>query len=480
MKLFGARSVGEFSKRIDETFGPGAMDVFRVELLAFWNRESIFLSETSFRAFDGREISATITMRIPDSLESARNVSVSIVDTTERVSIENQLRHAQKTEAIGQLTAGLAHDLNNALAIIMTNFGLASRRFAADDKTRRFVDAAMKGIDRASGLTRKLQDYSRNDVTETRLVVVNGFISDLEGLVAKSLTPSITLKMGLADNTWTVDIDPGDLESTLVNLALNARDAMPDGGILFIETANKVIDEVYAKRNPESSTGEFVMISVSDTGTGMNAETARKAFDPFFTTKGIGKGTGLGLSMVHGFVRRSGGHIKIYTEEGAGTTIRLYLPRAASPAEDITEPLVKLDELPVGDETVLVVDDEEDLLEAAANILESLGYRTLSATCGQEALKVLKDNGSIDLLFSDVIMPSGIDGYDLAEEAKNLRPDLKVLLTSGFTIKREAYINGKAKLASDLAKAMLPKPYNDVELAIAVRTAIDRGDSAKT
>lgn len=394
-------------------------------------------------------------------------------EIAEREEIEQQLAQAQKMEAVGQLTGGLAHDLNNALAIISVNMGLIQR--ASDDKTKsaKFVGEAMKGVDRASDLTRKLLDYARTEVGETKRVGVNDFVVEMESLIAKSLTPAISLELSLSDDTWAVEIDPRDFEAALVNLAVNARDAMPGDGTLFIETENKVIDRTYVDLNPGSSTGEFVMISVSDNGTGMPPEVVEKAFDPFFTTKEVGKGTGLGLSMVYGFVRRSGGHVKIYSEPGEGTTVRMYLPRAVGEAEERTPPPTDTDNLPVGDETILVVDDEEELVTAAVSILQSLGYRTLSATSGKQALEVLQTNPSIDLMFSDVIMPRGLDGYHLAIEALKLRPGLGVLLTSGFTRRREEFVNGESRVAADLAKTLLHKPYNIAELAVAVRDALD-------
>ncbi|MCG8512021.1 MAG: transporter substrate-binding domain-containing protein [Rhodospirillales bacterium] len=394
-------------------------------------------------------------------------------EIAERKAIERQLAQAQKMEAVGQLTGGLAHDLNNALAIISINMGMIERSSEDREPFSTFVAEVMKGVDRASNLTRKLLDYSRTEVDETRRVRVNDFVFEMESLIAKSLTPAIALELSLSETTWTVEIDPGDFETALLNLALNARDAMPDGGTMFIEAENKIIDQTYVNLNPESTAGDFVMISISDNGSGMPPEVIEGAFDPFFTTKEVGKGTGLGLSMVYGFVRRSGGHVKIYSEPGEGTSIRMYLPRAAGEADKRPGCRVNADGLPGGHETILVVDDEENLVTAAVTILESLGYRTISAASGKQALDILDGNPSIDLLFSDVIMPRGMDGYRLAIEALNRRPGLRVLLTSGFTSRREEFVNGENRIASDLAKSLLHKPYNIAELAVAIRNALD-------
>ena len=246
--------------------------------------------------------------------------------------------------------------------------------------------------------------------------------------------------------------------------------------MLTIETRNTVIDDYYVDSNPGSSAGDFVMISVSDTGSGMTAETVDKAIEPFFTTKDVGKGTGLGLSMVYGFVRRSGGHMKIYSEVGKGTAVRLYLPRAEKPAETGAHSESFSEELPRGEERILVVDDEADLREVATQILGSLGYQTVTAIGGAEALDLLRGDATIDLLFSDVIMPGGMDGYRLAVQAMELRPGLRVLLTSGFTGDRGLAEEGDSTAVADLARRLLRKPYNVAELAAAVRAALDGQD----
>gem|GEM_PF-1061816 len=397
-------------------------------------------------------------------------------DITERRQTEDALRHAQKMEAVGQLTGGLAHDLNNMLSVISMNIELLNMKTGGDPDLTKYIDSATQGVKRATGLTRKMLDFSRTEVNETRRVSVNAFIQGMENLIAKTLTPSITLKTDLFEKVWPVDIDPSDLEHAILNMAINARDAMPKGGALMIETANKEIDEPYVRRNPGSTAGDYVMIAVSDEGTGMAPEIAEKAFDPFFTTKEVGKGTGLGLSMVYGFVQRSGGHAKIYSEPGLGTTIRLYLPRARMLPEGSELPPVRHAELPTGDETILVVDDEENLLSSAAEALGSLGYRTVTANNGKQAMDILRRDPDIELLFSDVVMPGGMDGFRLAVWATENRPGLKILLTSGFPRKRGDFVNGQDRHTGHFVRTLLHKPYNVAELAGAVRDVLDKRD----
>jgi len=254
---------------------------------------------------------------------------------------------------------------------------------------------------------------------------------------------------------------------------------MPGGGKLVIETSNKILDKQYVQMNPGSSTGEFILISVSDTGCGMVKDMLEQIFQPFFTTKEAGKGTGLGLSMVYGFVQRSGGHIKAYSEPEKGTTFNIYLPRVVEDTDVISQiPAGTLEELPRGDETILIVDDEEGLIKVAVGYLEDLGYKTQIANNGKQALDMLKENIDIDIIFSDVVMPGGIDGYDLGKEVLKNHPDIKVLLTSGFTSKREEAVNGDIPLIEELSRNLLNKPYNQQELIMAIRKALDKKEKA--
>ena len=417
----------------------------------------------------------------------------SVIDLTEVKSLEFQLRHAQKMEAVGQLTGGIAHDFNNILGIVMGNLELLQLEVADEPKILDRIQKAIEGTERGASLTRSLLGFSRRGATETKLTNVNKFIRSLQQLIAKSLTPSIKVQNNLAADLWPVVINPSDFADAALNLALNARDAMPEGGALMIETANKILDEHYVKRNPQASTGEFVMIAVSDTGVGMTDEVLARAFEPFFTTKDQGEGTGMGLSMVYGFVQRSDGHVKIYSEVGAGTTVRIYLPRADEETigdKKETSSSQDTEGLPVGSETILVVDDEVGLVDVATLHLEGFGYRALSASDGRQALKILEDHPEIDLLFADVVMPGGLDGYRLAQAALKIRPSLKILLVSGFIKKREEFVNdGKEReefvsdddsVLAKLTRKLLNKPYTRTELARAIRRTLDERNDDET
>ena len=396
-----------------------------------------------------------------------------VYDLTEIKQLESQLRHSQKMDAIGHLTGGIAHDFNNILGIVMGNLELLQSQVAGNAKALKSVNSALRGAERGASLTKKLLGFSRESAAEVKLTNLNEFIETLHGLIAKSLTPSIRVEQHLAGDLWPAKIDPGDFEDVLLNLSLNARDAMPDGGTLVIETANTILDEDYVKLNPNARAGEFVMISVSDTGTGMTDEVIEKAFEPFFTTKDQGKGTGLGLSMAYGFVQRSGGHLKIYSEVGEGTTFHIYLPRAHEETSGDEETIDIRDSVPGGSETILIVDDEQDLADIAVTLLEGLGYKTFSANDGKQALKIFEDHEDIDLLFSDVIMPGEMDGYKLALAARKLAPSLKILLASGFTRAHEEDVHGENAAVAELTGNLLGKPYNRSELAKAIRHTLD-------
>ncbi|MEH6404643.1 MAG: ATP-binding protein [Sneathiella sp.] len=403
---------------------------------------------------------------------TATNITTEIEAKAQATAADDKFRQAQKMDAVGQLTSGIAHDFNNILNIILGNFELLETLNSDNKVAMDRIDAGLKSTLRGADLTRKLLDFSRKDVTGIKRISVNSFISDMGDLLKKSLTASINLNFHLDGNIWLVDVDPGDLQDVIINLALNARDAMPDGGHLMIETCNKVLDEDYTRRNPQGSAGEFVMLSVSDTGHGMTAETLEHASEPFFTTKEQGKGTGLGLSMVYGFVTRSHGHFKIYSEVGKGTTLNIYLPRTENRELVQETKTPKIVKQAAGTETILVVDDEEDLRDVATMYLESFGYKTLTAGNSAAALKTLKENPSIGMLFSDVVMPGDTDGYQLALIAHDLYPQLKILLTSGFTKKRAELNNDGNEYLIRLNDRLLSKPYNKSELMSAIQTVL--------
>jgi signal transduction histidine kinase len=354
-----------------------------------------------------------------------------VIDATERRRSERIQRQAQKMESLGQMTGGIAHDFNNLLTIIVGNLGLLKNRLVNDPRALRHVEFALMGADRGAKLTNQLLAFARRQPLEPRPVNLATLLPDLAEMLRRALGELIEIETVGAAGLWNVSVDPNQFESAVLNLAINARDAMKDGGRLTLELANVWLDEAYAAEHGEVSAGQYVMFGVTDTGAGMAPEIAARAFDPFFSTKGEA-GTGLGLSMVFGFVKQSGGHIKIYSEIGHGTTVKLYLPRsidaAARPAyqpqstADIT-----------GAETILVVEDEEAVRATVTEMLAALGYRVKEAGDGAAALKILEGGDPIDLLFTDVIMPGPVSSGALAARAREIRPEMPILFTSGYT-----------------------------------------------
>jgi signal transduction histidine kinase len=382
----------------------------------------------------------------------------------ERKRVESQLVQAQKMEAIGNLTGGIAHDFNNILGVIVGNLEILSDRLARDsdasELTRDAFDAALRGAD----LTRRLLAFARRQPLAPRRLTVNELVTGLFKLLARALGENIVISFDLAPDIWPVMVDPAQLEASLTNLAMNARDAMARGGALRVATGNRDLDADYASQHPEVIPGAYAMIELSDSGTGMAPDLMSRIFEPFFTTKEPGKGTGLGLAMVFGFMKQSGGHISVYSEVGIGTTFRLYLPRATTNAEAIV-PLAPAP-LPRGRETVLVVEDNEAMRRVALRQLSDLGYRTFEAGNAGAALHILTHE-TIDLLFSDVIMPGTIDGIELARDARAQWPALKVLLTSGFP---NTKLDDERR-ARDLR--LLSKPYRKDDLARTLREILE-------
>ncbi len=388
-------------------------------------------------------------------------------DITERIQSEQALRRSQKMDALGQLTGGIAHDFNNILNIILGNLELLKKQIPDDEKTRQRVQNIHKSTMRAAELTRQLLSFSRHQAENVTKTNLNQLIKEMDNLIAHSITPQVEIEWHLAKDLWTTEVAPGDFEDSLLNLVINARDALSGSGWLSIETANTTLDENYCENNPNIEPGDYVQLKVSDCGEGMTAEQLEHIFEPFYTTKEQGKGTGLGLAMVFGFIQRSKGHINVDSKLGAGTTFKLYLPRANETIQAPDTPKEQLDEkLSAGNETILLVDDEESLLELAEEILAGLGYRVLTAANGQQALDILTKEPHIDLLLSDVIMPGGLNGYELAERATTDHPGLKVLLASGYT-----EMNTSNEKHNRFSASLLAKPYSQAELAQKVREA---------
>jgi signal transduction histidine kinase len=388
----------------------------------------------------------------------------------ERQQLEEQLRHAQKMEAIGQLTGGLAHDFNNMLAIIVGALNLLMRRLKdVEPSARKYIDSAQEGAHRAAQLTQRLLAFSRQQALTPKTLDVNKLVQGMSELLRGTLGRDITLEAVVGGGLWQVHADESQLENAILNIALNARDAMPDGGRLTIETQNAHLDERYAAANLGTPPGQYLMISVTDTGAGMSPDVAAKAFDPFFTTKATGKGTGLGLSQVYGFVKQSGGHIKIYSEPGRGTSVKIYLPRHHAPGGQTAE-FQQASGLPMEghQELILVVDDEDAVRSIAADGLRELGYRVLEAPDARTALVLLEEYPAINLLFTDIVMPE-VNGRKLAEQALRKRPGLKVLFTSGYT--RNAIVHNGVV---DADVHLIGKPCSLDELAEKIRDVLDR------
>ncbi|RHW17377.1 PAS domain S-box protein [Sphingomonas gilva] len=397
-------------------------------------------------------------------------------EVEKRGEAEEALRQAQKMEAVGQLTGGIAHDFNNLLTVVTGNIDMARRALEAagidDARSRRSLDNAMKGAERAASLTQRLLAFSRRQPLSPKPIDADKLSSGMSDLLQRALGEDIRLEIVNAPGLWRVEVDPNQLESAILNLAVNARDAMPDGGELMIETANARLDEGYAASQAEVPPGQYVMIAVTDTGAGMPRDVRERAFEPFFTTKEVGKGTGLGLSMIYGFVKQSGGHVKIYSEVGQGTTIKLYLPRLLREPEADEDLVVATSgfESSPRKETILVVEDDDDVRAYTVECLRELGYRVIEAHDGHSALRLLEREGRpIDLLFTDVVMP-GMTGRELAELARAQQADLRVLYTSGYT--RNAIVHA-GRL--DPGVEIINKPFTYEALAQKIRDMLDNG-----
>ena len=388
-------------------------------------------------------------------------------DISDRLLTEERLRQTEKLEAVGKITGGVAHDFNNLLMIITGNSELLQDELGIDHPLRQYVDMTSAAADRAAEVTSRLLSFSRMQPLNPKVTDVNATISGMEGMLRRTLGEDIDIQIVRAGGLWRTEIDTGQLEVALLNLAVNSRDAMPNGGALTIETANASLDDAYVAAEPGIKAGQYIVIAVSDTGHGISPDQINRVFEPFFTTKPIGKGTGLGLSMVYGFVKQTGGHIRIYSELNEGTTVKFYFPRkdgmqiAQSPG-----PVKAVS--PDGTETILVVEDDRLILQQLILQLEGFGYQVVSAASGAPALAILRERSDIDLLFTDVVLPGGMNGRQIAEAAQELHPGLKVLYTSGYS---ENAIVHHGRL--DQGVELLTKPYRRSELALKIRKVLD-------
>ncbi|HZL30567.1 MAG TPA: ATP-binding protein [Pseudolabrys sp.] len=420
---------------------------------------------------------AVQVLTFTESLEEAvRERTQALADEYEaRKQAEAQLRQAQKMEAVGQLTGGVAHDFNNLLTIIQGGLEMIGRQAEAltgapAARITRGKDMALEAVRRASRLTERLLAFARQQPLEPKVIDANKLVAGICELLRRTLGETIALETVLAGGLWATHVDPNQLENAVLNLVVNARDAMANGGKVTIETANSHLDSAYIGKLAEPvKAGQYVMVSVSDSGAGMDRATAERAFEPFFTTKGIGKGTGLGLSQVYGFVRQSAGHVAIYSEAGEGTTVKIYLPRY----HGIEEVAVEFERAvgaaaALGSETILVVEDEEALRLYTVEILSELGYGVLAAAAGAVALEIIERRDDIDLLFTDIVMPGGMNGRQLAEEARRLRPRLKVLYTTGYTANAIVH-HGRV----DPDVELITKPFSFKSLGQKIRALLD-------
>ena len=385
-------------------------------------------------------------------------------DITERKTVEEQLRQAQKIEAVGQLTAGVAHDFNNMLAVILGNAELLEHELGKENPQ---LTSLFRATKRGADLTQHLLAFSRRQALNPKVINANDLIADITGLLRRILEEHIDIEAVTGAGLWNCEVDPAQLENTLVNLAINARDAMSDGGKLTIETANARLDDDHAAAQAEVRPGQYVMLAITDNGSGMPPEVREHVFEPFFTTKAVGAGSGLGLSMVYGFVKQSGGHVTIYSEQGEGTTIKLYLPRSTE--TETAKRIPATDQVPVArGETVLVVEDDPEVRTLVVSLLSSLGYQIMEAATGAAALEQLGSTTRVNLLLTDVMLAGGINGRELATEVKRRAPGIQVLYMSGYT---ENAIVHHGRLDADAE--LLQKPFRRADLARAVRKALD-------
>jgi signal transduction histidine kinase/CheY-like chemotaxis protein len=391
-----------------------------------------------------------------------------VEQTSRREAAESQLRQSQKMEALGQLTGGIAHDFNNMLGVIIGAHDLVKRRIAkCDFAIQRFLDAAAVAADRAATLTQRLLAFARQQPLSPQPLDANKMIVNMSQLLHSTLGEQIQIETVAAAGLWTVHADSQQLENAILNVAINSRDAMPEGGKLTIETANAYLDEAYCKLNPEIEPGQFAMIAITDTGTGMTPDVEARAFDPFFTTKGAGKGTGLGLSQVYGFVKQSNGHIKVYSETGAGTTVKIYLPRLIGAAQDIRRATPEPLRIGERSEIILVVEDDSLMRQQTTEALHELGYTVFDSENAANALATLDRVADVKLLFTDVVMPD-VNGKKLADEAVRRRPGLKVIFTTGYTA--NAVVHGGVL---DQGVHFISKPFTLEQLAAKVRAVLD-------
>ncbi len=471
LRLYGRTREAVVGRTIEEVLGAERASEVGAQL-------AVCLQDAAPRRYErtqGDAVIEAIVTPAPQEPGAPRRVVVSAHDITERRRLEQKLQQAQKMEAVGQLTGGVAHDFNNLLTLVIGGLEIIGRQTAnlpdplALTRMERGREMAMQGAQRAASLTTRLLAFSRQQPLSPKALDANALVIDVSELLRRAIGETIILEIALGSDLWPMYADANQLENALLNIGFNARDAMPNGGKLIIETANVSFDKAYTSSLSEGAEpGEFVMIAMTDTGVGMDKATQERAFDPFFTTKEVGKGTGLGLSQVYGFARQSAGHVRIYSEIGEGTTVKIYLPRSVTDTKNPT--IAQTDTLSpsTGAEKILVVEDDDELRKHASEVLEELGYHVVSASSGAAALEILSGSDDVDLLLTDVVMPGGVNGRQLADKALGHRPGLRVLYMTGYT--RNAIIH-QGRL--DRGIHMISKPFSFEELASKVRQVLD-------
>jgi PAS domain S-box-containing protein len=454
----------------------------------------VLQQELRYSTSEGRIVhGATSIALVKNEKGETEQLIVQITDTSEKKLVNERLQKAQKMEAIGQLTGGLAHDFNNLLTVIIGNLQLLDGKLAGDERSEKRVSEAIVAARKGSDLTHQLLAFARKQELEPRDVGVNGLVQGMAPLVSRTIGENIELKVDCMDGDPHSLIDPSQLESAILNLSINARDAMGNNGRLTIETQPAYLDAEYAAKNPDVTPGQYVMVAVSDNGCGMSSELQEKIFQPFFTTKAPGSGTGLGLAMVYGFIKQSGGHISVYSEVGHGTSVKMYLPRRMRSAEVASVPKAEATVFegfessakaevtaiveaapepvaqPVRRPKILVVEDQEAVRAVACGFLEDFGYDVIEAGDGFQALAQLQENDDIDLMFTDVVMPGGMNGFDLAQAAQSLKPNLKIVHTSGYP-KGAMVHQDEPRFKNGF---IIMKPYRREELQKIIRDALD-------
>jgi PAS domain S-box-containing protein len=418
----------------------------------------------------GRRTMLSVKFPLLDATNSVSAIGTIVTDITDRKHAEAQLSQAQRMDAIGQLTGGVAHDFNNMLTAILLNADVLATEIE-NDSLRQLAEGMRRAAEHGAELTSRLLAFGRRQTLMPRPTDINELLRNMVPLMERTLGEHIEIRLARGADLWPATVDRGQLENAVLNLAVNARDAMPGGGRLTIETANVELDDEYAARNPDVRTGHYVMIAIADTGSGMAPDVLERVFEPFYTTKGVGKGTGLGLSMVYGFVKQSEGHVRIYSDPGVGTVVRLYLPPSKDAAVPSVTPPV---ELPTGTETILLVEDDALVRASAVGQLGALGYRVVVAEDARRAIELVEHGGAPDLLFTDMVMPGGMNGRELAEHLHRRYPGLKVLYTSGYA--HGAMVEEPAGAAQ--VRHVLGKPYRRQDLATKVREVLDAPPAA--